>query len=428
MFNIPESQLPECLKDENKINVLFTPVRSFSVNPKDWENKISSWKTVIKAYCDANDVYTFTLSSLNKVFIRNGRPPQCLPDVLLEMEKTGDVERLDIFLKNNPHSWGAWATNVLVKKPFVWTFNKFKNTLFSTVPDEQPLVHLQIVQKKCDTLLKSVPDNYKNKLLSLNDLLKLLNKTPSDTENVKLLLHYLSNQKIVDISTNNNNQSLSDSILIKIGDGHNCSITELDLSIYTLEQSEKHILKSIEGLEDSIEECIKEAKTHLSKNHKQTAKSSLRKKHDLEKLLEKKTHALRNIQTLLQQINETDSNKRVWESYKNVLSTFNSTYKNSGLSEDAIDDTMIQLGEVIDKSDDIQSALSKPAQHEFDESDLELELLELLKEDSADDKPPDGGGLDDSKLEDAFKGLDLNLPEVPGGSPDVQKEKLGSLY
>lgn len=66
----------------------------------------------------------------------------------------------------------------------------------------------------------------------------------------------------------------------------------------------------------------------------------------MEKLLEKKANALHNIQTLLQQINETHTNTYVWESYKKVLSAFDMNFKNTGISEDMIDDTMIKLGEV----------------------------------------------------------------------------------
>lgn len=270
MFNISESKLPECLKDENRINVLFAPTRSRSVNPKDWDNKISSWKNIIKVYCDTNDVYTFTFLSLNKAFIRNGRPPSCLSDVLNEMKKSGEIQSLDEFLTKSPRTWSGWATNVFVKRPFAWSYNKLKNSVYTTDTKEQQLVHLEVIISKCNDLINSIPDNYKKKLISLKELLNILNKDSTNVEDIKLLLHYMSNQNLIDITyLNNNKQTELETTLIKFCVGESGLITELDIGVYTLEKNEKIILKSIEEMEDNIQSCIKEAKMHLSKNHRQ---------------------------------------------------------------------------------------------------------------------------------------------------------------
>ncbi|XP_057670926.1 charged multivesicular body protein 7 [Diorhabda carinulata] len=425
MFDIPNENLPDCLLDENRINVLFAPIRNKSVNPKDWDNKISSWKTIIKTYCESNDIYTFTVSSLSKVFIRNGRSPPCLPEVISEMEKNGDIQRLDLFLKNNPKTWTGWATDIFVKTPFVWSFNKLKSSLFTTDSSQQPKVFIEIIKTKCDTILKILPNNYKNKLISLKDLLSIIKKTPNDIEDVKLLLHHMSNKNIIDITKlNSNNKNELETTLIKFSDT-NSTISEVDVGVYTLEQNEKIILKGIEEMEDNIEKLIKEAKVHLSKHHRQMAKSCLRKKHDLEKSLEKKAQALHNVQLLLHQINEANSNATVWDSYKKVLTTFDVTYKDAGISEDLIDDTMIKLGEVLDKNEDIQSALSKPPQ-DFDDTDLEQELADLINEDNLEGGPPDGG-VNTSEIEMKLDDLSLNLPEVPDNSPEKSREvDLGS--
>lgn len=66
----------------------------------------------------------------------------------------------------------------------------------------------------------------------------------------------------------------------------------------------------------------------------------------MEKRVEKKANALHNIQILLEQIHETHTDAHVWEAYKNALGAFNTTFKDTGLSEDVIEDTMIQLGDV----------------------------------------------------------------------------------
>lgn len=66
----------------------------------------------------------------------------------------------------------------------------------------------------------------------------------------------------------------------------------------------------------------------------------------MEKRVLKKMDALHNIQILLQQINETHNDAHVWEAYKSALAAFNTSFKDTGLSENAIEDTIIKLGDV----------------------------------------------------------------------------------
>lgn len=75
---------------------------------------------------------------------------------------------------------------------------------------------------------------------------------------------------------------------------------------------------------------------------------------------------------------------------------------------------------VLDKNHDIQTAMAMPAQ-DLNESDLEAELADLLKEDAPHDDPPDDSGLNTSDVEDKFKHLTLNLPKVPETSPNTSQ-------
>ncbi|KAJ8961427.1 hypothetical protein NQ318_014674 [Aromia moschata] len=424
---IPIDHLPESLKDEKRINVLFAPLRSRRVNAKDWDSKMSSWKSIIKLYCDCNDVYSFTLSALNSIFIRNGRPPSCLTEVISEMLKTGEIQTTDDFLKRSLDTWSEWATNVLIKMPLSWSYNKIKNSIFTYSDKNIVYVHLEVIKSKCDSLLASVPNKNKNKLISLHDLLIILGKGTDQAENVKLLLHYLCIQRKIAAT------KLNKTFLIKFGDGSKVmQISDIDIGIYTLEKNEKLLAKNMELLEDEIQTCHKDAKLHLSKNHRQLSvlqgqsqELSKEKNMNWKKRLEKKGNALHNIQMLLEQIHETHSDVHVWEAYKNALSAFNTTFKDTGLSEEAIEDTMINLGDMLERHEDIQSALARPAM-DLNESDLEEELAELLKDD-ANDQPPDDSGIT-SDLEKQMEKLSLNLPVVPSNSPNVTIEEDGNGF
>lgn len=271
MFHIPENKIPECLKDEQRINVLFAPLRSRSVNPKDWDSKISSWKLIIKAYCETNDIYTFSLSQLNNIFVRNDRPPSCLNEVINDMLSKRELQLVDIFLRKSNSTWSGWAMDILVKRPMLWSFNKVKDQIFTRVNTDQTFIHLETIQSKSNNILVVIPEKVKNKLISFKDLLFLLNKDTSQVENIKLLLHYLQNCQKVDITNlNTKNKEEGDTLLLKFGDGTEVvPISEVDIGVYTLEQNEKSLSRNIELLEDEIHACIQEAKTHLSKNHRQ---------------------------------------------------------------------------------------------------------------------------------------------------------------
>lgn len=272
MFGIPENKLPECLKDENRLNVLFAPLRNRSVNSKDWEDKITTWKSIIKIYCETSNKYYFTLSSLNEVFIRHGRPPPCLSEVLNDMIRNREVEALDLFLRKVSHTWSGWLTDVVIKRPLSWSYNTVKKSIFPTINGQY--VHLEVVKNKSEELLLMIPEKFKNKVLSVKELLAALNYSSdnANTDNFKLLLHYLENQQKISVKMLQNDSGKNDleKLLIKFEDGHSVTpITDVDVGIHTLEQNEKLISKHVEDLEDQVDKCVEEAKSHLQKKHKQ---------------------------------------------------------------------------------------------------------------------------------------------------------------
>ncbi|CAH0559118.1 unnamed protein product [Brassicogethes aeneus] len=417
MFEIPEQKLPDFAKDEQKITVLFAPLRNRTVNPKDWEHKINSWKTLISIYCACNEIYSFCLSSLNKVFLRNGRPPLCLKEVLDQMLREGSIQQIDRFLVKNSTTWSGWATDMLLKKPLAWSFGKLKNTIYVTT-DDCTYVDLELIKTKSNDLMNKIPKDHLNKVISLPELLKFINENSNYTQKLKLLLHYLEKDGKVCLEVSSSNDC---DYKIKFGDGISVKpIDEVDIGIHSLEKNETTLLENIEKLEDEMEKLRGQAKLQLSKGHRQTAKTCLRKKHEIEKKIQKKSDALHNIQIMLEKIKDTHTDAHVWESYKLALNSFNTTFKDSNLSEDAIEDTMIKLGEVLDIHEDIQTALSHPVKDtSTSESDLEQELADLIsQEDSLTEDSEEQPAPDD--FEARLKNLSINLPDVP----ETKKPKL----
>lgn len=343
MHNIPEDKLPQEFKDESRLDSLFSPFRSRSTNPRDWTSKVSSWKQLIALYCETNRNYSFTLSSLNKLFIRNGRPPSCLIVVVDELIKSGEIQKLDDFLKQRPQTWSGWAADLLVKKPLSWSYNTVKKTLFSdSVSHECVFVHLTVLCQEVENFLLFYPDSYKNKVVDFPNFLKISERSQSEIDNVKLLLHYLAQKQIAAIYELKDGTSL-----IKIArDSKVTPISEVEVGVYVLEKNEDLFTKHIEQLDDEIANIVRIVKGHLIKGHRQLAKAWLRKKHEVEKRLERKINALQNIQSLLEKIRDVHTDAEVWKSYKHALAAFDKTFKETGMNEDAVEETMIKIGEV----------------------------------------------------------------------------------
>jgi charged multivesicular body protein 7 len=415
MLNIAKDKLPDEFKDEARLDSLFSPFRSHTVNPKDWDAKISSWKYLISLYCSDSDVYSFNLALLSTQFVRNGRPPSCLGVVVEEMVKSGDLQYLEDFLKESPKTWGGWAADLLVKKPLSWSFNTIKSSLFANESNsERTYVHVVVIRREAQKLFSAFPGKHRNKVINFSGFLKLIGKDFSQAENIKLLLHHLVREWKVDVKELKNASSDFESFLVKVGEQNKLvPISEVDITGYTLEQNEKLLVKSVEELEDQVALCLMEVKTHLLKGHRQLAKTCLKRKHEIEKRLTHKANALHNIQVLLERIKDVHTDAGVWRSYKQAISAFNSTIQETGLTEDSVEDTMNKLADMLDVYEEIQGAISKPATSEDD--DLEEELAELMK---SEEKPSDTSG----DLDEQLAKLDISgLPEIP--SPNVSSKE-----
>lgn len=272
MSCLPEAITPECWNDEKRLSVLFAPIRPRSVNPQDWDSKYNFWKNLISAYCSYCKKYSFKISDLQNAFKNNGRVPSCLEIVIEQMVKNGECVLKKTFLQATPDTWGKWVADTFVKKPILWSFNSIKNSLITQSRDNV-YVHLDAVRKDADELLASMND-YKNKVINLEELLTLRNCDIDNINNFKLLIHYLVTQhkasiKILNGSVHNDTENNLKQFLIKFGDKNVPAITDIEVGIHTLEQNEKALLKNVETLENEICKVREDAKLHLMNNRRQ---------------------------------------------------------------------------------------------------------------------------------------------------------------
>lgn len=398
----PIKNIPTCWEDDKRMTALYAPFRIREANPVDYDSKMKFWENNIENWCLEKNNCKFSIKLLQHEFKRRERVPLCLNTVIENLERIGHVKLKDDIYRMNPEeSWTEWAVKCFVKTPVIWSFAKLKTALMERDIDDLEYVYICYLKKKSEEIVLRKEQQNKS-LYNTAEFQKLLT-TPEgigiNPETFEILVLWMQVNKIIQV------HKLENDTLFKFVDGKkNISITDVDVSIYMLEKNKLSIEKAIEALEEEKEELIQTAKSFLKKGMRDTAKSYLRRKKALEKTLEKRINTSENIEILLSRIHEVSSDSKVLETYKIGLNALKASFKENGLSEDDVTNTISEIQEINEMHEEIQTALSEPISTPL-ESELEEELKSILE-----------------SVKEVEK--DIVLPEVPTHEPKVAvKEK-----
>lgn len=169
-----------------------------------------------------------------------------------------------------------------------------------------------------------------------------------------------------------------------------------------------------------------------TQNNKAMALRALRKKKELEKSFEKRESSLSNIQSMIQNIQQADTNQSIFDVYKESASAFKQVSKSLDLTK--IESTIDDLQDAMALNSEIEEALKSPiGAIKFDEKELNAELNELLERSQKEEEesamsvePKKKLDFDDSKSAFNLDDLLNNLPQVPQ-TQDKKKSQLPSL-
>ncbi|KAK7791266.1 hypothetical protein R5R35_005585 [Gryllus longicercus] len=390
---LPELELPKSWWNDDEVSYLFSPFRSHDQNPNDREAKIKFWKPMICKWCDHHKKCTFTLSELEKTFTKNQLIPACLTGVVEDMLRRRQICEKDQFLLLPAQTWSGWAVDMLIKKPMGWSLKKARELLIKS-EEEKTYVVLEATKLQAELLLAHVKETNKGLVLTKTEVKKIA----SGFKDLDVVLHWLlCHNKMVQISHK------EDELLKFCGDEEKVTdISERDIGIFALQQTERKLCQNLEELEAERLNAIQSAKTYIAKGMKQMAKSSLRKKQEIEKSLDKRALLLGNVQTMLSRIQESHSDSKILESYQQGVAALKFTLKEANLTDENVSNTMLELNEILDIHDDIQESMAQSIGSSNDK-DLEDELEQLLLSDTM---PVPSETIDIKEL-----------PEVPRGNP-----------
>lgn len=384
-FLLPAEKLPECWNQEERMSALFSPFRSKSANPQDWISKYKFWNNLIYEWLEYTMQCSFSIIDLNEAFKRRGCTPLCLVTVIEELLRNNEIIKETDFFQEPCETWTAWSIDIFIKKPISWSFSKVKNYIVGQNVNnlEVRYIHLRIVQELGDIILSIVDIKKDNVLFLISEIVeycKSKTKKQISDNTVRLVLEWLRCRKKVTFrkSFNSNNE-----LLVKISTQTVNEITEVEEGMYKLIKQENELIKEIELMEQEKLNIINEAKSYLTKELRQMAKTRLRRKMELEKTIEKRAQALANLRTLITNIEDAHSNSAVLSAYKTGSDVLKKIGQND-LTEYNVRDVMDDINEILEEKQEIDTVLSETLNLTDSDAELEKELAELLNKDNVD--------------------------------------------
>lgn len=158
-----------------------------------------------------------------------------------------------------------------------------------------------------------------------------------------------------------------------------------------------------------MNDVLKKVKESIRDGKKQLAKTHLRKKHMLENDLVKSVNVLENVQTMLHSVRSSRSDREVLNCYKMGSEAIKSAFAEAGVNLDNVSDIIEEMQEVFTNQAECETAISEPIRGQnYDDAELEQELLDLMKTDS-NSKPPEGGNQNSREEKSDMDRLDREL-------------------
>jgi hypothetical protein len=458
---------PADWSDDVRMNALFAPFRNRDLNPLHYDNKLKFWKQVITSYCNEKKILEFNLNQLEHFFQRKNIKPKCFELVVSEMLKEKTLStREDILkprqglIKNvfNKLVWSplAWSTSYILK-PLTYTSSSanfqtnnpssLSSPRSSSSPsldiltspggsilknDNRYFVFPDLIENRSNDLLKSLQDNvvYRNvdSLIEYDQLYSLAGNY-SDTD-LNLLIRYLEvNQKVLI-----DDKLIENKKLLKFTIKTNSNVepvSDMELSYLRLKQTERKLELESSKLSQQIDSLNNDIKGCLKQNKNQALKY-LKKRKQLEKNLENKDSVIANLQAVMMNIQQADTNQITLDVYNKSVNALKGV--NKDINIDKIDETMCDLQDIMTANNEIEESLAKsPINQKYstiDDQELNEELEDLLKDvkidfDSDDVKKSLKNDLEEK--EDAFNLDDIlkSLPKIPVNSP-ISSNKLNN--
>ncbi|OQV13465.1 putative Charged multivesicular body protein 7 [Hypsibius exemplaris] len=381
------SYLPAAWEDDTRMNALFTEFRARNANTAGYDNKMKFWVDVIDACVVGEDMVTFSAAELREKLQRKGKKPHCIPAVLEEMHRSKKFITMDQFFAASQESWVAWGFDSLVKKPFSFTTGLLFGSS-SLDGDKTRYISLDLVKAKAaDVVDRAQSGILPSSALDLATFNELFGDIVSGPALPVVLKHLQRTQQAV--VTDLDNQEHATIKFLQRGSASSprhkvdAKISEADRGVIAVRRSLKKMEDEAAAMHTKVEELDAEVRSLVRAGKKPVAIRVLKKKKLLEKALAQKDVVITNLGNMLFKLENSESDTKVFETYKAGLSALKKTQQDTSLEK--IESIVDDIQEAVDIQNEIDEALRSPLRgsgDDVDEDELDRELKDLLEDDA----------------------------------------------
>ncbi|XP_041066246.1 charged multivesicular body protein 7 isoform X2 [Carcharodon carcharias] len=364
--------------DDERMAYLFSAFkRNREVNSTDWDTKLAFWAALIVQEAARRGRLSFKPWELRSWFRRKGAVPLGLDTVLQDMARRGLIQKESSFAASVDAGWLAWSVGLFLIKPLKWTLTSLLGN--NTVSPDEAYVIVECVKEKAVELLQLSQNHLESShpVVAFARLQEVCQSVCNDEKTFCLCLLQLQREKRVMVAEIDGDKivKFSHSPTNKVS-----AVSEIDVGVYQLVKCEKMLTQKVETLSQEAERYKEDARSHLRAGKKHLALKSLRMKKRTDKRLDSIEAKLNTIQTILDRIYSSQTDKTVVEAYQAGLGALRESMKD--VSVEKVDKLMDQIEQFCETQDDINQTLAGEnlnAAGGVDTDELEAELNALLE-------------------------------------------------
>lgn len=416
------------LLSPSRSGTFFAPFRARSANPDGFDSKMKLWISAIEEWSVINKKLTFSLNDIHQIFLSdsNIRPDkECIRLVFSEMKRRSRIIPLNSIRSSefwsrsansqtlidnfiDPTGWLGWGVKKFVYQPATWAVSAFNSSVAQdqvysdltdmSITDTMKFVCLRSLDELSQNLLTEfvrISKAEKQSCFEWQHLLELsmpiMNRIVVDVTNGKeliemldILIEHLANNKRVAIQLDN------DSKLIKIIstddiDGENVSITKKDIAMARLMRAKELLTADADKYHADAETARTQALECYKRKEVAKAKSLLRSHKRLCSCAEQKEAQLTNVEMLLDQLENTHSNKIILNAYRDGAEALKIANEKLEQNTTILDDMYDATAEAHHLNEEMNQMLNDISRipgcmNDVTTSDLEAELNQYIAE------------------------------------------------
>jgi ElaB/YqjD/DUF883 family membrane-anchored ribosome-binding protein len=366
-------------EDSTRIDVLYSPFRTRSLNPEAYDSKMTFWMDTIEKWLDEENDVSFCLTRLFFAFTHNSKRPNCLIQVIQEMLNRGTVVETTKFISKFDQTWSSWALEALKGAPsMLWSFMSPTSSKSKAAADVQKVRHIQFLHyrfledrsRELFQHIQKVDNSRDSDFCKKSDLLVL---EVCKKDNLDICLDYLKHELgLIDY------RAFGDEVYIKNKQLHSSGFEDKDIAMINLKITISHIETSIKAIDDEITEKRSALKLLLVLSGSRVrAKSMLKQLKRLEKTMEAKVNCLDHLNILLDSIEAATENAKVIESLKAGRLALKASVDED--TPEQVDELMDDIKDLVANTDQVAQALANEAND--DDTALDEELEAMIKAD-----------------------------------------------